>query len=108
MACRCYNRRIAIEREGAKTPDGQGGYVAPWDKVCDAWAAFESPNGRESLFANQLQASVTHTVFIRYRPGITAAMRVNYGGKFLNIRAVLDDKERHEELKLLCEEGVAT
>ena len=107
--CRRYNHRITIQREQQpRADDDQGGYAVAWTPVCTTWAAFESPNGRESLFAAQLQASVTQIGYIPYRAGIDATMRVLFGSRVMNIRAVLDEGERRRELKLILEEGVAT
>lgn len=107
--CRRYNHRITIQRESTpRADDDQGGYALGWTDVCTTWAAFESPTGRESLFAGQLQASVTQIAYIPYRAGIDATMRVRFGTRVMNIRAVLDEGERKRELKLMVEEGVAT
>ncbi len=34
-------------------------------------------------------------------------MRVNYGGKLFDIYSVIDSKEQHRELQLMCKEGEA-
>ncbi|EFM92267.1 hypothetical protein appser6_8470 [Actinobacillus pleuropneumoniae serovar 6 str. Femo] len=34
-------------------------------------------------------------------------MRVKYGEKILDIYSVIDSKERHEEIQLMCKEGEA-
>lgn len=109
MKCRCYNHRIIIEREPTPRDDDEaGGYALEWEVFTRAWCAIEQPTGKESLFAQQMQSSVTHSIYLPYQAGITAAMRVNYGGRLMNIRYVIDQEERRIELKLLAEEGVAT
>lgn len=39
---------------------------------------------------------------------MTTAMRLKFGARVFNIRAVINRGERNRLLELLCEEGVAT
>jgi SPP1 family predicted phage head-tail adaptor len=45
-------------------------------------------------------------VTIRYRPGVTSAMRVRYQGRKFNILTVLDVEMAHVALELTCAEGL--
>jgi SPP1 family predicted phage head-tail adaptor len=49
---------------------------------------------------------VSHRVTLRFIPGVTAKMRVNYGGRLLLIEAALNIEERNRELQLMCLEVV--
>jgi SPP1 family predicted phage head-tail adaptor len=103
-------QRIEIQAEAA-TGDGGGGQTDPWASsvvVATVWANVEPLRGDERLRAMQLEDVVTHKITIRYRPGITARMRVKFGARLLNIRAVIDPQEQQRVLELMCEEGVAT
>ena len=82
---------------------------ARW-RIDDAtvWAAIEPLKGSERLRAEQLENPVTHRVSIRHRAGVTPKMRIKFGTRILNIRAVIDPEERNRSLELLCEEGVGT
>ena len=51
---------------------------------------------------------MTHRVTIRHRDGVTPKMRLKFGTRILNIRAVINAGERNRTLELLCEEGVGT
>lgn len=114
MVRRCCSRglrhRIVIE-EAVPNPDGGGGSSDVWTDaqvVARAWARIEPLRGREMLAAMKLESRITHRVTLRYRPGVTAAMRVCFKDRHFNIRAVINLEERNETLELLCEEGVAT
>lgn len=97
-------RRIQIQRRQSAQDDyGQPSTV--WVTVFDTFADIEPLSGRELILAQSVRSEVTHNVVIRYRPGITAAMRINYNGRFFNIRAVMDENERHRMLTLQCTEG---
>ncbi len=98
------NRRITIQQR----TEGLDSYGQPnqsWIDVATVWANIKPIKGRELLIAQSMRSEVTHNIDIRYRTGITAAMRVNYNGRFFNIQAVIDENERHQTLALQCTEG---
>ena len=101
--------RIAIEA-ATETADSGGGFADPWAAprvVARAWASIEPLRGRERLQAQQLEASVTHKIVLRYRADLRASHRVAFQGRVFNIRSVINVGERSRWLELLCEEGVA-
>lgn len=107
MASACDLRhRVTIQRE-ARTADGAGGYTLDWSDVATVWARIEPRKGAERLRAMQVQDTVNHRVTIRYRAGVTAAMRLVFGTRVFDIRAVINPDERDRWLELMCEEGVA-
>jgi SPP1 family predicted phage head-tail adaptor len=101
-------RRIALQ-EFTKTID-EGGIVSEaWTDVAGSSsvpASLEPLKGREYFQAAAVSEENTIPITIRYRAGITAAMRVLYGTRILNIRSVVDIEERHIKLILMCEEVV--
>ncbi len=99
--------RVTLQ-SAADTADGGGGFTTTWSDVATVWAAIEPLKSRERLFAQQLENPVTHRVTIRYRAGVTAKMRLEFGARVFNIRGVINAGERDRTLELLCEEGVAT
>ncbi len=101
--------RVTIQQEAAPSPDGGGGYAPGWtDVAADLPARIEPAAGREEIHAAKLASAVTTAVTIRTLAGVAAGMRVVYGGRVFNIRAVLDIEERRRFMMLACEEGVAT
>lgn len=98
--------RIALQKmTGAK--DSEGVPVEVWTDVARSVAASLEPlKGREYYQAAAMTAENGIPVTIRYRPGITAALRVRFGTRILNIRNVIDPEERHIKLILMCEEVV--
>ena len=101
---------IDFQSENPST-DAGGGETDPWASpttFASVKACIEPFGGGESMFAMQLQDSVTHKVTIRYRAGIIAKMRIKFGTRFFNIRRVINIEERNRFLEILAEEGVAT
>ena len=83
------------------TPIDQG-----WQDVATVWASVEPIQGREYIQLQNTQSGLTTRIRIRYRPGITPAMRVLYGTRVFDIQSVIDFEERHIELQLMCIERV--
>lgn len=95
--------RFRIEA-ATRTADEGGGGTSAWAEVATVWANVVPLTGAERIAAMQAEASLTHRVEIRYRPGLTTANRGFYGGRVFNVTAVIDVGERHDEMHLLCEE----
>ena len=103
--------RLVLQSSNTQSDGGGGQAGDPWAApitVATVWGSVEPVSGRERLRAQRLEAQVTHRVTIRYRPGVNSDMRLVFGARVFNIRAVLDQGERRRALELLCEEGVAT
>lgn len=98
--------KISLERE-VVTPDGFGGSSHVWVEIKTFRAYIKPVSGSERLHSQRLEASMSHKVFIRYNNDIMPTDRINYNGRFFQIRAVINIEERNKWLELVCEEGVA-
>ena len=74
--------------------------------MATTWAAIDPVSGRELYAAEQSQSEVTHKVRLRYRPGLTTAMRISRGKRRFKILSIIDWEERHESLLMMCKELV--
>lgn len=101
------NRKITLQ-QATLTADTVGGYVKSWNDMADIWAEVTPLRGQEALQGMQLQASQAVRFVIRWRSGVTAAMRISYNGRIYNIRAVINPQEKFEMLELLAEEGAGS
>ncbi len=103
--------RLTLQQE-VQTADGAGGYIRSWQNITDLWAEISQVSGRsiygsEKLQYGKIQSGITHKITIRYRSGISTAMRLLFENRAFNIRAVTNIRENDEILELLVEEGVA-
>jgi SPP1 family predicted phage head-tail adaptor len=100
--------RIAIEQK-VDTPDPITGYpVTVWQSVAEVWAEITPLSVREFVAAQATQSAVTGRVRIRWRTGITAAMRIRHlaDDRIYNIAGVLEDSRSGREwLTLPVSEG---
>lgn len=104
MKAGALRARIRIQQR-AESSDGQGGTALSWADVCQAWASISGRGGREFQTAKQTRSALTDEIHIRYRPGITAAMRVVTANRVLSIaQPPYDPDGRRRELVLFCEE----
>jgi len=107
--------KLTLQQE-IQTPDGAGGSSKSWEDVADLWAEIipivgagassSKGSGKEILLAGQVQAEVSHRILLRYRDGVTPAMRLVFESRIFNIRAVADIDEKRDTLQLLVQEGV--
>jgi SPP1 family predicted phage head-tail adaptor len=78
-----------------------------WASMLDVWAAVEPLRGREFFAAGQTQSEVTTRITIRWRQGVTSAMRVVWRGQPFDIIAVVEPEGQRQTLELMCVQGVA-
>jgi len=107
MEAGTLRHRIKIQRLVAGSPqqDATGAPDVAWSDWLPVSASVDPVTGKEPFLAQEHLSVVSHKVRIRYRSGITAAMRVLFGTRVFDIKAVLNWGERNRELLLLCEEG---
>lgn len=100
--------RNSVEiQELTNTSDGYGGFVTTWATIHTINAMIKPVSGGERMRAMQLNATISHRIFLRYIEGIKPAMRVKFGDRLFQIRLPLNLEERNRWLELHCEEGVA-
>ena len=88
-----------------RTPDG--GIDEAWSPFAQVWGKVQGLRGRELFAAQQVQATTTHKVTIRYCRGLTSKHRMLIGqdeSRVLNIESVVDVDEKHVTHELMCTE----
>jgi SPP1 family predicted phage head-tail adaptor len=98
------NKRVTIQKPST-LKDGYGQpIIDAWEDVKTVWANVSPIVGREYFAAETVNSEVSHKVRMRYRPNVKAEMRIKYGNRILSILTVIDYKEMHVELQLMCKE----
>lgn len=85
-------------------PDGAGGADVSWDDEAAIWAKVETLSGDKRVNGERLAPRARLRLTIRYREGITPAMRALWKTRALDIRAIRDPDGRKHLLILDCEE----
>jgi SPP1 family predicted phage head-tail adaptor len=99
------NRRVLVEQRST-TRDSSKQAIDGWELIRETYASIDTLTGGEALRAQAIVSSASVEIEMRYRPGITAAMRVRYGNQTFDIGAVIDVGMRHETLRLICTTGL--
>jgi SPP1 family predicted phage head-tail adaptor len=101
------DQRITLEQPTEARDPNYGTLVKTWVAVATVWAAVEPQSGREYLTNEEPGAELALRVRIRYGSHVAACSpkwRVNYGGRLLQINAVINLRSAGEELQLICTE----
>lgn len=97
--------QVTIQRKQAGE-DAYGDPLPPaWTDVATVWANVKHLSGAETIRSGLETSVVKASIRIRWRTGITAAMRVLVGGVPYAITAVLEDVDRRGYVDLVCERG---
>lgn len=97
------NKRVTLQQPGG-VPDGAGGMTEGYTDVATVWAEVEPLREEEVVASQRIEGRVTHRVGMWYRPGVKEDMRLTFEGRALDIVSIIDPKEEHKELHLLCRE----
>jgi SPP1 family predicted phage head-tail adaptor len=102
---------VTIEQP-IRTRTPSGAFVDDWEPFLeDIWAAIEPISGRKGYTASQVTAEATTRIRMRYRPGVTAKMRVKYVSnvagsptftEYYDIETPVEVVTRRRELHLEC------
>ena len=100
--------RVDIEQQVHTQNPQTGEMVTTWSVFAASIpASIEPLSAREFVQAAATQSQVTARVVMRYRAGVTAAMRIKHGSTIYNIHGVLADKVSGQEyLTLPVSEGL--
>jgi len=101
-------KRVKISHlvTGSPAVDDLGAPNTSWEEIYTVWAAIEPLSGREFWAQQQVQSSLSVRIRIRYRNDILPGMKAEYNSKTYVIQNVIDKEEKHQELQLMCSEGV--
>lgn len=107
MRAGTLRHQVVIEAPHQAQDPESGSMVTTWVEWARVWASVEPLSARDFIAAQAVQSEVTARIVIRYRPGVTAAMRIDHGGRLYNIHGVLPDtRSGREYLTLPVSEGV--
>jgi SPP1 family predicted phage head-tail adaptor len=96
-------RRFVLELP-LETPNGFGGVVRTYVAGPQLWGALEMVHQAERDLAASTEQTVTHRVRLRWRDGVTGAMRLTCGPRRFRIKAATDPDGAKRDLVCLVEE----
>lgn len=101
-----YTKVITIQAKTQRT-NSYDGMRLEWSDVVTVRAAIEPLQGREYFSGPFQMGENMIRIRLRYLQGITRKMRIKYGDRLFDIYSVIDARESHREIQLMCKEGEA-
>lgn len=101
-----FDKRVTLQSRQLTRSPVNGEESIEWGDVATVWANVKPLRGSSFFAARAVQTSVDHVITIRYRAGVTADMRVQWGDVLFDIDEVIDVNSRHDNLELMCVTGV--
>lgn len=93
---------LQSKAETGKSASGQPTYT--WTTYATVMAKIMPRRAEEAFAGDQLEETVTHYVWIRYRSGVTHKHRVLFGARIFDIKGVKNPGEANQALVLECTE----
>jgi SPP1 family predicted phage head-tail adaptor len=85
-----------------------GGQTETWTTVTTVWSILTPKIVKEVNFAQRIEPRIDHDIVIRYYAGITTSMRIKFGTRYFEIKAVIIEDEDNEWMKILASERTGT
>lgn len=92
------------EQTEAQNDYGEKNKDLDWIDVTTVWASINPISGKEFFSAEKVSSEVSHKINMRYIPGISPDMRIQFRERLFHIISVINFQERNIELQLLCKE----
>lgn len=98
-----FDQRVTLQT-AAITRDAVGGPVEAFSDWITVWAAVKVVSGRRATLAQQVGAAVTKEVHVRYRSGLSSALRVRFADGHVAKVSWVEDFLREGESVLVVED----
>lgn len=100
--------RDRIELQSPTTSEGnEWGPGSTWTGQGSVWAQVTPMTGSEKVNGQGVQSTITHTIRIRFRPGVASTWRAMYRDKILDFVSVVDVDGLNSELLIDAREYAA-
>lgn len=99
-------RYLVTIEELTGAQDSTGQELPNWQTFATAWASIEGLSGNERQVVNQIFATASTRIRMRFVDGITPKMRITYSGRHFDILDSSDPDGRRRYLELICTERV--
>lgn len=106
MSIGSMRQRILFQQRSPGV-DALGQPSTTWLTVCEVWAEITALAGRELTVGRLERAESSTRLVVRYRSGLSTAMRVQHGANFYDITEISDLDGRKRYLQIMCKAGLS-
>jgi SPP1 family predicted phage head-tail adaptor len=89
------------------TQNNAGETTTTYEELATVWAQVRQPSASETIRNADTTAQAQYAIRIRWRDDVTAACRLEYQGRTLEISQVIEGHRRRTELQLVAHEVIA-
>lgn len=97
------DQRVTLQT-ATVTRDAVGGPAEAWADTVTVWAKVRPLTGKQIAQAQQVSADVSTAVTIRWRSGVTAAMRLKFADNSTAKIHWIEEHRREGRLVIVCED----
>lgn len=97
------NQRVQIQRV-SNTRDDMGGMIQSWATIATVWAEVKPISAGEQFRRQQIQASASHKVTIRYRNDLLPSDRIVWRNRTFQLKGEMNEDQRRRFSTWACEE----
>ena len=102
-----FRHTIIIQR-ATRTPIGGGSNTTMWNTHLTLRCKLTPLSSNERIYAQRIESDITHRILMRYVADILPSDRVNFNGRYFNIKPPLNLEEANRYLEIGAVEGPAT
>lgn len=114
MLANRLRHRVSIQEQTETQNTTTGAITIAWETVTtpdgtylnDVPAEVLTGSGKEYVSSGATQGEIAARINLRWFPGLTQAMRVNWDGNVFNIHSIETDVTARREYRLKCTAGV--
>lgn len=99
----CMRSRLTLEAPVDFTDD-TGGVARSYIVQAVVWGAIMPAAAGDRFVAERMEQTITHSVRLRFRAGLTGAMRLRLGARMFLIHGIENVDERRRFVLCHCEE----
>jgi len=104
------NRRISMQAlDDPLTVSDTGEPIKTYTQYAEVWASVRTLSGRERNASQQVQATLSHEITVRYSSDTSVVKpsdRIVYGGRYFDIKDTRNIDEANIEIRMLCVEAL--
>lgn len=97
-------RHKAIIQRQTETLDDYNQPEDTWTTHATVYCSIEPLRGSEYMRAQQMQATVSHRITLRYRADLKPTDRFLYDGRYFEIQSIINIEERDRFLEVMATE----